>query len=112
MMQLEYGNWVRKKNLLILGLCALGVGALAFIPLGPLYQVIATVLFVVLLVTFLFPLYAYIMFSQRGGKFQEKIYNLAIQHLGPDLKGKLIDIGSGNGVLAIKLAQLIMTNEK
>ena len=43
MMQLEYGNWVRKKNLLILGLCALGVGALTFIPLGPLYQVIATV---------------------------------------------------------------------
>jgi ubiquinone/menaquinone biosynthesis C-methylase UbiE len=104
-MQLDYGNWVRKKNLLILGLCALGMGALIFVPLGLAYQAVVTTLFVVVLVSFLFPLYAYIMFSQNGGKLQEKIYNLAIQHLGKDLKGKFIDIGSGNGVLAIKLAQ-------
>jgi ubiquinone/menaquinone biosynthesis C-methylase UbiE len=104
-MQLDYGNWVRKKILLILGLCALGMGALIFIPLGLAYQIVATTLFVIVFVSFLFPLYAYIMFSQNGGKLQEKIYNLAIQHLGKDLKGKFIDIGSGNGVLAIKLAQ-------
>ena len=105
MMQLDYGNWVRKKNLLILGLCTLGMGALIFISPGLVYQVGATILFVVVLITFLFPLYAYIMFSQNGGKLQEKIYNLAIQHLGKGLTGKFIDIGSGNGVLAIKLAQ-------
>jgi ubiquinone/menaquinone biosynthesis C-methylase UbiE len=104
-MQLDYGNWVRKKNLLILGLCALGMGALIFILLGLAYQAVATTLFVVVLVSFLFPLYAYIMFSQNGGKLQEKIYNLAIQHLGKGLNGKFIDIGSGNGVLSIKLAQ-------
>ena len=104
-MQLDYGNWVRKKNLLILGLCALGMGAVIFIPLGLTYQAVTTTLFVIIFVSFLFPLYAYIMFSQNGGKLQEKIYNLAIQHLGKDLKGKFIDIGSGNGVLAIKLAQ-------
>jgi ubiquinone/menaquinone biosynthesis C-methylase UbiE len=104
-MQLDYGNWIRKKNLLILGLCTLGMGALLFIPLGSSYQVIATTLFVIILVSFLFPLYAYIMFSQKGGKLQERIYDLAIQYLGKDLKGKIIDIGSGNGVLAVKLAQ-------
>jgi hypothetical protein len=104
-MQLDYGNWVRKKNLLTLGLCALGMGALTFIPLGWVYRAVATILFIVILISFLFPLYAYVMFSQSGGKLQEKIYNLAIQHLGKDLKGKFIDIGSGNGVLAIKLAQ-------
>jgi ubiquinone/menaquinone biosynthesis C-methylase UbiE len=104
-MQLDYGNWVRKKILLILGLCALGMGALIFIPLGLAYQIVATTLFVIVFVSFLFPLYAYIMFSQNGGKLQEKIYNLAIQHLGKDLQGKFIDIGSGNGVLAISLAQ-------
>jgi len=27
-MQLEYGNWIRKKNLLVLGLCTLGMGLL------------------------------------------------------------------------------------
>jgi ubiquinone/menaquinone biosynthesis C-methylase UbiE len=104
-MPLDYGNWVRKKYLLILGLCALGMGTLIFIPLGLAYQVVATILFIIFLLSFLFPFYSYIMFSQKGGKLQEKIYDLAIQHLGIDLKGKFIDIGSGNGVLAIKLAQ-------
>ncbi len=104
-MQLDYGNWVRKNILLILGICSLVMGALIFIPFGSVYRIVTTILFVILFVSFLFPLYAYIMFSQSGGKLQEKIYNLAIQHLGKDLNGKFIDIGSGNGVLAVTLAQ-------
>jgi SAM-dependent methyltransferase len=104
-MQLEYGNWVRKKILVILGLSAIGTGALIFIPLGSVYKIVATTLFVIVFVSFLFPLYAYIMFSQSGGKLQEIIYSSAIKHLGKDLKGKFIDIGSGNGVLAVTLAQ-------
>jgi SAM-dependent methyltransferase len=103
--QLEYGNWIRKKNLLILGLCALGTGTLIFIPLGSLYRLIVSILFVILLVSFLFPLYAYVMFSQKGGRLQEKFYTLIIQSLGNDVKGRILDIGSGNGVLAVKLAQ-------
>jgi SAM-dependent methyltransferase len=105
MMQLNYGNWVRKKNLVILGVCALGMGALIFIPLGLVYRVIVSILFTSILISFLFPLYAYIMFSQKAGKLQEKIYNIIIQYLGKDLKGKFIDIGAGNGVLAVTLAQ-------
>jgi SAM-dependent methyltransferase len=103
--QLDYGNWIRKKNLLILGLCALGVGALIFIPLGSLYRLAVTVLCVITLVSFLFPLYAYVTFSQKGGRFQEKVYNLIIQSLGTKVQGRFLDIGSGNGVLAVKLAQ-------
>jgi ubiquinone/menaquinone biosynthesis C-methylase UbiE len=104
-MQLDYGNWVRKKILLILGLCALVIGALSFMPLGSIYKAVTTVLFVIVFVSFLFPLYAYIMFSQGGGKLQEKVYNLAIHYLGKGLQGNFIDIGSGNGVLAVTLAQ-------
>jgi SAM-dependent methyltransferase len=103
--QLDYGNWIRKKNLLILGLCTLGLTALIFIPLGSLYRLAVTILFVIILVSFLFPLYAYVMFSQKGGGFQDKVYNLIIQSLGAKVKGRVLDIGSGNGVLAIKLAQ-------
>lgn len=103
--QLEYGNWIRKKNLLVLGLCTLGVGGLIFIPLGSLYRITLTILFVIILVSFLFPLYAYVMFSQKGGRLQEKLYTLIIQRLGKEVKGKILDIGSGNGVLAVKLAQ-------
>jgi len=103
--QLEYGNWIRKKNLLLLGLCTLGAGALIFLPLGPLYRIIVSTLFVILLLSFLFPLYAYVMFSQKGGRLQEKFYNLIIESLGKDVKGRILDIGSGNGVLAVKVAR-------
>ncbi len=103
--QLNYGNWIRKKILLILGLSTLGVGALIIIPLGSLYHLFMTSLFVVILISFLFPLYSYVMFSQKGGRFQEKVYNLIIQNLGTTVKGRILDIGSGNGVLAVKLAQ-------
>ena len=102
--QLNYGNWVRKKNLLILGLCTLGTGILIFIPLGLIYRISMIIMFAVSLVSFLFPLYAYMMFSQKGGKLQEKFYNLIIQSVGENVEGKIIDIGSGNGVLAAKLA--------
>jgi SAM-dependent methyltransferase len=103
--QLEYGNWIRKKILLILGLCTLGIGALVLIPLGFSYRLIMAFLFVIAFVSFLFPLYSYLMFSQKGGRFQEKIYNLIIQSLDTTVKGRILDIGSGNGVLAVKLAQ-------
>jgi SAM-dependent methyltransferase len=103
--QLAHGNWIRKKNLLILGLYTLGIGALFFIPLGIPYRIIVTIPFVVILISFLFPLYAYVMFSQKGGRVQEKVYNLIIQSLGEEVKGRILDIGSGNGVLAVKLAQ-------
>jgi SAM-dependent methyltransferase len=103
--QLDYGNWIRKKNLLILGLCTLGMGVLIFIPFGSFNRIIMIILFAIILVSFLFPLYAYMMFSQKGGKLQEKFYNLIIQSLGENVKGRIIDIGSGNGVLAAKLAQ-------
>ena len=103
--QLNYGNWIRKKILFILGLSTLGVGVLIIIPLGSLYHFFMESLFVVILISFLFPLYSYVMFSQKGGRFQEKVYDLIIQNLGTTVKGRILDIGSGNGVLAVKLAQ-------
>lgn len=102
---LNYGNWIRKKNLLILGLFIPIAGALLFIPLGLPYLVTMATMLVIAIVSFLFPLYAYVMFSQRGGKFQEKLYNLIIQCLGSEFRGRFLDIGSGNGVLTVKLAQ-------
>ena len=103
--QLNYGNWIRKKILLILGMCALGMGVLSLLPFGSLYQLVMAFLFVIIFVSFLFPLYSYVMFSQKGGRIQDRVYNLIIQHLGSPITGRILDIGSGNGVLAVKLAQ-------
>jgi SAM-dependent methyltransferase len=105
--QLEYGNWIRKKILLLLGVGTLGLGALMLLPLGSLYHLVMAVLFVIALVSFLLPLYSYFMFSQKGGRFQEKVYRLIIQSLGPTVRGRVLDIGSGNGVLAVTLAQQV-----
>ncbi|MEZ4519839.1 MAG: class I SAM-dependent methyltransferase [Chloroflexota bacterium] len=103
--ELEYGNWVRKKNLIVLGSGALAAGLLVLLPLGTIYRVIMAVVFVALLVSFLLPFYSYVQFSQSGGKVQEKFYALIIRCLGEDIgAGRLLDIGSGNGVLAVKLA--------
>jgi len=103
--QLEYGNWIRKKILLLLGLCSLALGILTLIPLGLVYQIVMASLFALTFISFLFPLYSYFMFSQKGGNFQEKVYDLIIRSLGARLQGRFLDIGSGNGVLAVKLAQ-------
>lgn len=89
----------------MIGVCALVAGALAFVPLGSAYRIAMTVLFGICLLSFLLPLYAYVMFSQRGGKLQEKVYDLIIRSLGSELKGRFLDIGAGNGVLAVMLAQ-------
>jgi SAM-dependent methyltransferase len=103
--QLNYGNWIRKKLLFILGICTLVTFVLIFLPFGPIYRVLMTCLFVFTGVSFFFPLYSYFMFSQNGGKFQEKVYDSIIKNLGSPIKGKILDIGSGNGVLSVLLAQ-------
>ncbi len=62
-------------------------------------------IFFVLLASFLFPAYAYWMLSPRGGGFQEKLWNVVIDALGPVAAGEIIDIGAGNGVLAVMVAR-------
>jgi len=102
--QVDYGNWIRKRTLLILGLATLAVGALLLVPAGTVYHVALWIVFAVFLLSFLLPLYAYISFSQNGGKQQERLYDCIVRTLGFDLSGKYLDVGAGNGVLAIKIA--------
>lgn len=102
---LDYGNWVRKKNLYVLGIGTFGVAVLNFFPLGFLLHFVVTIVFAILFISFIIPLYAYVMFSQWGGRFQDRLYHLIIRCLAPTVKGRVLDIGSGNGVLAVKLAQ-------
>jgi len=103
--KLKYGNWIRKRVLINLGLCASGTWLLAFLPLPNVLRVAAGIIAIILSGSFLYPLYAYLMFSPRGGNMQTKIYNLIIESLGRPARDKVLDIGTGNGVLAVKLAQ-------
>ena len=103
--QLVFGNWIRKKILIILGSCTIGTFVLIFIPLGFFYRILMTCVCIFTAFSFLFPFYSYLMFSQKGARFQEKVYQLIIQNLGDQVTGRILDIGSGNGILAVKLAQ-------
>lgn len=102
---IQYGNWIRKKVLFILGFSALGLGILFLISLNLYLQILAGILFVILSISFIFPLYAYYAFSPRGGNWQEQIYTLIVDSLGQPPPENALDIGTGNGVLALKLAQ-------
>jgi ubiquinone/menaquinone biosynthesis C-methylase UbiE len=44
------------------------------------------------------------MFSPRGGNIQEKFYELILNYIEKTNTGKVLDIGTGNGILAIKAA--------
>ena len=105
MNSLDYGNWVRKRILWILGTCAGLTGLLLLLlPFHAIYSIPLALLFAVFLLSFLFPLYAYIAFSQDGGGLQETIYKQILEHLDIANPETLLDIGAGNGVLAVELA--------
>lgn len=103
--ELNFGNWIRKRVLWRLGLSALGLVVLAILPLPTIVRILAGILGLVMLISFLFPLYAYYSFSPRGGNIQKKIYDLIVENLGGPINGKILDIGAGNGVLAVLTAQ-------
>jgi len=105
MPQIKYGNWIRVRVLLILGLSSLGFAILGILPFHPAIRIGAEISSIALFISFLFPAYSYYAFSLQGGNLQEKIFDLIIENLGNGAVGKALDIGAGNGILAIKLAQ-------
>jgi len=97
--KLDYGNWVPKK--IIYGSFAVGllflVAALWFI-----FLLIPALLFFLVAAFFVYASYE---FSSAGGDIQNSVWQLVLSHLDWNCKGKALDIGCGNGALAIKLAQ-------
>jgi len=96
--ELHYGNWVPMKLIYIPGLLSLLSLAAAFFFLPALAA------FCLFFLVFLYFLYARRAFSPRGGDVQDKILGLVLSHLDWNGEGQALDIGCGNGPLAIKLA--------
>jgi len=95
----NYSNWVSNKFIY-------GPGILAILFLGSSFLssflLIGAILF--LLITGYF-FYARSLLASGGGKIQDQIQELVLQHLAWDGKGKALDIGCGNGPLTNKLAK-------
>jgi len=95
----DYGNWVSRKLVVIPGALTLLFGGLSLIfPILPA----AAVFF---LMCFTYFAYARRRFSPAGGDFQAKIQDRVLAALDWDGVGKALDIGCGNGPLAIRLAK-------
>lgn len=91
--------------LLGLGLGVVSLGVLLFLVSNPYLQIITGLLFIILLISLIFPLYAYYAFSPRGGNLQDKVYTLIVESLKQPAPENALDIGTGNGGLALELAQ-------
>jgi SAM-dependent methyltransferase len=95
----DYGNWVPKR--LIYGSFMIG---LAFLTSAIWFLFLAVPAALFFLVAAFFA-YARYKFSSTGGNIQNSVWALVLSHLDWNGAGKALDIGCGNGALAIKLAQ-------
>jgi SAM-dependent methyltransferase len=95
----EYGNWVTKK--LIFGTVAMSILFLGLSLLLPILAIVAAFFFL----SSAYFLYARHQFSPRGGNLQVRIRRLVLDHLDWDGRGQALDIGCGNGALAIEIAK-------
>ncbi|MBN1375880.1 MAG: class I SAM-dependent methyltransferase [Dehalococcoidia bacterium] len=95
---IDYGNWVSKKFIYVpaaLSLIFLGLSFLsAFFLIGTFFFLIPTIYFI----------YAYFQFSPGGGNLQVKLRDLVLNRLIWNGQGDLLDVGCGNGALAIGAA--------
>lgn len=95
----NYGNWVSSKLLYIPAAAGVLLGALSF-----LFPVV-TVLSLPCLIVFFYFGYARYRFSSRGGDVQARIQALVLERLDWEGRGTAIDIGCGNGAIAIAMAK-------
>ena len=95
----DYGNWVSKRLIILFfAVCSVFFGLTFFfgylsIPSAALFLVSA------------YFLYARYQFSPQGGRVQDNIRKLVGEHLSWNGQGRALDIGCGNGALAIELAK-------
>jgi SAM-dependent methyltransferase len=95
----DYGNWTPK--LMIYAPLTI---ALLFLASSLIWSfLLIPAAFFGLVAAFLF--YVRFKLSPKAGNVQESIWNFVIEHLDWDGEGKALDIGCGNGALAIKLAR-------
>ncbi len=103
----QYGNWIRKRILLVF--LSIGVILLALAILPPNLPLLLRIALLIpaglFLAGFAYFTYAYVQFSARGGDLQAVLREFVLDQLAWDGTGQALDIGTGNGPLAIRLAK-------
>jgi SAM-dependent methyltransferase len=94
-----YNNWVSTKFIVIP--LSMGVLFLGLTLVWPGFAILATLC----LLAGIYFVYARHAFSPRGGNIQAQLWEVVLDRLDWDGKGKALDIGCGNGPLTIALAR-------
>ena len=101
----RYGNWVPRNMMTALLAGGLICLVLALVPIPMVVRIIFGVLAGLLLVMFLYFAYSYYVFSAGGGNLQAKLWDIVIDKLAWNGRGRGLDIGTGAGALAIFAAR-------
>jgi SAM-dependent methyltransferase len=100
----NFGNWIRTRIVLAFLLTSLiFIGLSAVVPIA-LIRFVLWMAAGVLLAMFAYLTYVYYQLSDQGGGVQRRLWTFVIDHLQWDHRGQVLDIGTGNGPLAILLA--------
>jgi SAM-dependent methyltransferase len=101
----HFGNWIRARILLIHFAISASLVAASFLIPDPVLRLPVWSIAAIPLGIGLFLAYLYFAFSERGGGVQRRLWNLVLDQLAWDGRGTALDIGTGQGALAIGLAQ-------
>ena len=100
-----YGNWVPKKFLYILLGLIIIISTLSIIPMQLILKIFLWIIDGFFIIGLLFLSYLYRIFDHNNGEMQNKLRDIVLQNLPWNGKGKVLEIGTGSGYLAIQLAK-------
>lgn len=100
----NFGNWVRLRIVAMFAVVATASLLMALLSTNTMVKVISAAVAIFTLGMTGFLLYLYLQFSSRVGRIQNRLWQLTIDRLAWDGHGSALDIGTGNGALAVRLA--------
>jgi len=101
----DYGNWVPQKMLLYFLFASIFSYLVTFLFNIRLVVGLLKIASLLFLGFFIYLIYVYWLLGQADKKMQRRFWNLLINQLMWDGRGKALDIGTGSGPVAILLAQ-------
>ncbi|KXO06255.1 methyltransferase type 11 [Bacillus thuringiensis] len=101
----KYKTWIRIYKLLIFWIISLILLLITLLPANLYLRVLSGILAVPFIYIAFILSYSVYQFAAFGGNYQSKIHDLIVAKVNLDGKGKILDIGTGNGSLIIKLAK-------
>ena len=101
----DYGNWAPQKILIFILFTSIGSYLATYLLNNLIVIGILKIASLLLLGLFLYLVYVYWLLEKDDKSMQKQFWNVLIDQLKWDGKGEALDIGTGNGPIAILLAK-------